>query len=360
MIRWSSSIVLGASAGVAACLALYWYYYRRSSKTQRSGSGGVPVGRLVQPVSGYTTEVHVPDEAVGYVIGRDGQNLKQIRSQMGVRVSFKQTEGGSQVAVISGKRDSVDQAKSMIQRQVKEKLTVKKVETFAMQIPQYSVGRIIGKQGRVIRELCRLSGARITVERGREYDLLSMRACTITGTAEQIGSAKTLLEEKVAEENEFRRKRGSEQGMHRKTTRETPSVREDGGMPVPVAKAMTVDLAALAPRLPATDDYFTVYVSAVEFPGHFWVQALEPNGTNLDSMSREMNGIYPLLGAGELAVTDVAVGDIVCAMFDYDSSWYRARIEEVVSDSELEVYFVDFGDNSRVSYDSIRKLRSEE
>ena len=340
---------MGASAGVAACIALYWYYRSRKWKTQQLQSGGVPEGPLVQAVSNYTTEVPVPDEAVGYIIGRDGQNLKQIRSQTGVRISFKQIDGGSQVAVISGKRDNVDQAKSMIQKQVKEKLTVKKVETFSMQVPQFSVGRIIGKQGKVIRELCRVSGARIVVERGREYELLSQRTCTITGTADQIGRAKTLLEEKVAEENEFRRKRGSVQG--------TKNTRGGGMLLPPVAEVVTVDMKALSPRLLSTDDYFSVYVSAVEVPDHFWVQSLEPDGARLDTIAREMNVVYPCLGAGELSVENIAVGDIVCALFDHDSSWYRARVEEIISDSEIEVYFVDFGDNGRMTYQQIKKLR---
>jgi tudor domain-containing protein 2 len=344
---------VGASVGVAACIALYWYYRSRSRKWKnlQSITGGVPEGPLVQAVNNYTAEVTVPDEAVGYVIGRDGQNLKQIRSQVGVRVSFKQLDGGGQVAVISGKRDSVDQAKSMIQKQIKEKLTVKKVETFSMQVPQFSVGRIIGKQGKSIRELCRLSGARVVVEKGREYDLLSQRMCTITGTAEQIARAKSMIEEKIAEENEFRRKRGSAQ--------ETKTTRGGGILPPHIAEVVTVDMKALSPRLPSTDDYFSVYVSAVEVPDHFWVQSLELDGSKLDALAREMNAVYPCLGADELSVENVVVGDIVCALFRHDSSWYRARVEEVISDTEIEVHFVDFGDNDRITYQQIKKLRSE-
>lgn len=355
MIRWSTSVALGVSAGIAACIAFYWYYRRRSSEMQRSGSSGVPNGRLVHSHSNYTTEIAVPDEVVGYIIGKEGQNVKQLRSQMGVKITFKEIEGGSRVAVICGKRDSVDQARSTIQRQITEKLTVKKIDTFAFQVPQYTVGRIIGKQGKTIRELCRVSGAKIEIERGSEYNLLCQRRCTITGTAEQINRAKLLLEEKVVEENEFRRKRGSDQS--KKNMKGASLMQKDREMSVFAAQAATVDLGALSPRLPAVTDYFTVYVAAVEHPGHFWIQVLEPDGTKLDAISQEINSIYPHLEASEMALKHVSVGDIVCALFEHDSSWYRARVEDIISDSEVEVYFVDFGDNSRVPYSSIKRIR---
>ena len=39
-------------------------------------------------------------------------------------------------------------------------------------------------------------------------------------------------------------------------------------------------------------DYFEVYVSAVEHPGHFWVQVISPESVRLDTLIQDMNKYY--------------------------------------------------------------------
>ena len=51
-------------------------------------------------------------------------------------------------------------------------------------------------------------GAKIRIDRDNEDMSSPSRKCTITGTFDQIASAKGLLAEKIAEDNEIRARRG--------------------------------------------------------------------------------------------------------------------------------------------------------
>lgn len=51
-------------------------------------------------------------------------------------------------------------------------------------------------------------GAKIRIERDNEDMSNPLRKCTVTGTYDQIASAKGLLDEKIAEDNEIRARRG--------------------------------------------------------------------------------------------------------------------------------------------------------
>ena len=43
---------------------------------------------------------------------------------------------------------------------------------------------------------------------------------------------------------------------------------------------------------PANRDYLEVYVSAIEHPGHFWVQLVNAQSAQLDRLTREMTAYY--------------------------------------------------------------------
>lgn len=51
-------------------------------------------------------------------------------------------------------------------------------------------------------------GAKIRIDRDSDDMSSPLRKCTITGTSDQIANAKGLLDEKIAEDNEIRARRG--------------------------------------------------------------------------------------------------------------------------------------------------------
>lgn len=54
----------------------------------------------------------------------------------------------------------------------------------------------------------------------------------------------------------------------------------------------------------------------------------------------------------------VHVGDIVAAPLPTNGSWYRARVLGTLENGNLDLYFVDFGDNGDCPLKDLRALRS--
>lgn len=52
------------------------------------------------------------------------------------------------------------------------------------------------------------------------------------------------------------------------------------------------------------------------------------------------------------------VGDIVAAPLPTNGSWYRARVLGTLENGNLDLYFVDFGDNGDCPLRDLRALRS--
>ena len=51
------------------------------------------------------------------------------------------------------------------------------------------------------------------------------------------------------------------------------------------------------------------------------------------------------------------VNDLIAATFEFDNSWYRARIVNITEDDKLDLYYVDFGDSGVIAKDKARALR---
>lgn len=73
-----------------------------------------------------------------------------------------------------------------------------------------------------------------------------------------------------------------------------------------------------------------VYVSAVSSPSRFWVQFVGPQVTQLDLLVEEMTEYYGKKENRENhALSHVSVGQVVAAVFRHDGRWYRARVHDV-------------------------------
>lgn len=61
----------------------------------------------------------------------------------------------------------------------------------------------------------------------------------------------------------------------------------------------------------------------MENPSKFWVQIVGPKATELDCLVDEMTDYYNKLeNRSQHVLDDVNVGDLVAAVFKYDSKWY--------------------------------------
>ncbi|XP_021569808.1 tudor and KH domain-containing protein [Carlito syrichta] len=392
-------IALGLGIPASATVAYILYRRYRESREERLTFVGEDDIEI---------EMRVPQEAVKLIIGRQGANIKQLRKQTGARIDVDTEDvGNERVLLISGFPVQVCKAKAAIHQILTENTPVSE----QLSVPQRSVGRIIGRGGETIRSICKASGAKITCDKESEGTLLLSRLIKISGTQKEVAAAKHLILEKVSEDEELR-KRIAHSAETRVPRKQPISVRkeevtEPDGAGEPVlwkstsssmeqAKPLAVpphkgdgDMAVVGPKedswekpnddsfqksgiqaIPETsmfeipspdfsfhaDEYLEVYVSASEHPNHFWIQIIGSRSLQLDKLINEMTQHYENSLPEDLTVH---VGDIVAAPLPASGSWYRARILGTLENGNLDLYFVDFGDNGDCPLKDLRALRSD-
>ncbi|TPX54012.1 hypothetical protein PhCBS80983_g06086 [Powellomyces hirtus] len=157
-------------------------------------------------------EMSVPNEYVGLIIGRSGENMKKIERTCNVKVQFAPAVGNEQDrrTTITGAPQDVAEAKGMIQEQINQGLgpgprTQAPMQYQApagqsenMSIPAHKVGLVIGRGGETIHSLQDRSGARITVTpEGPGEQGSQMRTIQISGGLNAIDMARHLIDELV-------------------------------------------------------------------------------------------------------------------------------------------------------------------
>uniref|UniRef100_A0A8C0IRY2 Tudor domain containing 6 n=1 Tax=Chelonoidis abingdonii TaxID=106734 RepID=A0A8C0IRY2_CHEAB len=88
-----------------------------------------------------------------------------------------------------------------------------------------------------------------------------------------------------------------------------------------------------------------VYISHVNNPSDFYIQ-LASDEPQLNSISEGLNNKTGTEGLGQ---QQVQVGDLICAVFSEDGLWYRAVVKEKLSDEQISVQYIDYGNTSVVN-----------
>ncbi|XP_022085401.1 tudor and KH domain-containing protein-like [Acanthaster planci] len=347
----------------ASIFLLYLLFKKRDEEEDYRPSKDLATGQQL------TIELRVPYDKVGAIIGQQGVTIKKIQDETSCRVKFQSETGleekEDRLLVIRGKPDNALQAEQRVRKILAEPNAV---QTLELKIPQWAIGRIIGRNGDNIRQICRTSKARVRIERDDDRrDPHALRECIIKGTHEQIRYAKGLIDEEIAQEEEYRRKLENASANRKqrgsKTSRDVMPRDQRQAVDTATADNHTKDDSDAVEhivQMPTHDDYFSVYVSAVEHMGHFWLQVLGPKAGTLDLMIQNMTEYYAVESNQKLSKPDtLCTGDIVAAPFQGDESWYRARILEFLEDGQVDLYYVDFGDSDKMPRDSICSLRSD-
>ncbi|XP_073420739.1 tudor and KH domain-containing protein isoform X2 [Dendrobates tinctorius] len=356
------AVTMGVSAGA---VLLYTCYTRYRT---------APDHRLDEP------QVTCPQLAAELVVDQDGAVLHKL---MGL--SQTQASGG-------GDHELTGSPAQL--RQAQQRLGDGAALRVELYFPARSMGRIIGQGGERIREISRSSGAQIYCERRTENrQAAPTQQVTVTGTREQVEAAKTLLQ-KASEEDAAVQRRATESSTFRsrrkeiiavkKTDRRRPS-EEEKDKQLPLWEApQTMDSAedrALEDKSPAqenmadcpsnickfevpspdfsfrADEYVDVYVSATEKPEHFWIQILGSRSSQLEKLTTEMSDHYR--GRKREAVPEIQVGDIVAAPFHVDEFWYRAEVLGFLKNGNVDLYYVDYGDNWETAREELHPLRCD-
>uniref|UniRef100_A0A8C6VWN8 K Homology domain-containing protein n=1 Tax=Nothobranchius furzeri TaxID=105023 RepID=A0A8C6VWN8_NOTFU len=176
-------------------------------------------GRL----GGTNLDVPVPRFAVGIVIGRNGDMIKKIQNDAGVRIQFKSDDGISpeRVAMVMGQPERCQHAVHLINELIQ---TAQERDGFSSAlrggrvrgrgdwtmsspsplqevtytIPADKCGLVIGKGGETIKSINQQSGAHVELQRNPPPATdPNTRVFTLRGTGQQMELARQLIDDKI-------------------------------------------------------------------------------------------------------------------------------------------------------------------
>ncbi|KAE8292573.1 Far upstream element-binding protein 3 [Larimichthys crocea] len=145
-------------------------------------------------LGGTNLDVPVPRFAVGIVIGRNGEMIKKIQNDAGVRIQFKADDGISpeRVAMVMGQPDRCQHAVHLINE------LIQTAQEVTYTIPADKCGLVIGKGGETIKSINQQSGAHVELQRNPPPSTdPNTRVFTIRGTAQQMDLARQLIDDKI-------------------------------------------------------------------------------------------------------------------------------------------------------------------
>ncbi|XP_062867821.1 insulin-like growth factor 2 mRNA-binding protein 3 [Trichomycterus rosablanca] len=149
-----------------------------------SSSGSPPFS---QPES-ETVHLFIPALAVGAIIGKQGQHIKQLSRFAGASIKIAPADGmdsKQRMVIISGPPEAQFKAQGRIFGKLKEENFFGPKEEVKLEahikVPSFAAGRVIGKGGKTVNELQNLTSAEVVVPRDQTPDENDQVVVKITG-----------------------------------------------------------------------------------------------------------------------------------------------------------------------------------
>lgn len=354
-------VLVGLSLCSASAAILYvWFKTRNLEKDEVDSVAPVKKSKSIPKLSGHSgraitkIQSEIANDVVPLVLGRNGTNVRSIENQTQTKISFRRKNDTHQVCEISGQYENVMKAADLVKVEASRSLHV----TEELNVPQSAYCKIIGRCGKTLQDICRRSQAQVHINAAPTGDK-NVRRIMVTGSRSQVNMAIRLIDEKVREDaNE----RDAELKREPRGTTRSPSNSESIGSIYTSNERLNVASSSNV----NSDSQLKVYVSAIASPDRFWVQMVGPHTAKLDSLVDEMTEYYSQLENQRLhKVEDPCLGQIVTAMFKYDSKWYRARIVGILPNDYdprnvvLDLFFLDYGDSEYVQPDEVFEIRTD-
>ncbi|GAB9471450.1 Splicing factor 1 [Globisporangium polare] len=186
-----------------------------------SGGRYGPGGGTPAEVKDSSTEMQVPRDLVGYIIGRGGETIRDLQVKSGAHIQIVREDEGApatphRFVSISGTEDALQKAQTMIQNLIDERMNgggrgggggfrerddndrmaryggvnPDGSESMELHIPNERVGLIIGRGGATIKTIQQRTGSSVTIPQTPDPNNPSMRLITIRGTMDAKEAAK--------------------------------------------------------------------------------------------------------------------------------------------------------------------------
>ncbi|XP_018425599.1 PREDICTED: insulin-like growth factor 2 mRNA-binding protein 3 isoform X3 [Nanorana parkeri] len=146
-----------------------------------------PTSSAQQPES-ETVHLFIPALAVGAIIGKQGQHIKQLSRFAGASIKIAPAEGPEaklRMVIITGPPEAQFKAQGRIYGKLKEENFFGPKEEVKLEahikVPSYAAGRVIGKGGKTVNELQNLTSAEVVVPRDQTPDENDQVVVKITG-----------------------------------------------------------------------------------------------------------------------------------------------------------------------------------
>ncbi|XP_042912008.1 far upstream element-binding protein 1 isoform X3 [Parasteatoda tepidariorum] len=178
--------------------------YPPDSNSGGGGGGGGGGGHMSD--GQYTAEMMIPGPKVGLLIGKGGENIRNLQEKGGVKMVLIQD--GPQQTVhdkplrISGDPQKVEFAKQMVIDLLAQKEMERNYANGGpssqeeIMVPRQAVGVVIGKNGDMIKRIQQDSGARVQFIQGKE-DIPGDKICQVTGTMDQVQKAGAMIRDLI-------------------------------------------------------------------------------------------------------------------------------------------------------------------
>ncbi|XP_047672581.1 insulin-like growth factor 2 mRNA-binding protein 3 isoform X2 [Tachysurus fulvidraco] len=135
-----------------------------------------------------TVHLFIPALAVGAIIGKQGQHIKQLSRFAGASIKIAPVDGmdaKQRMVIISGPPEAQFKAQGRIFGKLKEENFFGPKEEVKLEahikVPSFAAGRVIGKGGKTVNELQNLTSAEVVVPRDQTPDENDQVVVKITG-----------------------------------------------------------------------------------------------------------------------------------------------------------------------------------
>ncbi|XP_052659632.1 insulin-like growth factor 2 mRNA-binding protein 2 isoform X4 [Harpia harpyja] len=173
--------MLPSTPGARGAAAAAPYHPFASSSAYLSGLyGAPPAGAFPHQHPLPEQEVvnlFIPTQAVGAIIGKKGQHIKQLARFAGASIKIAPAEGpdaSERMVIITGPPEAQFKAQGRIFGKLKEENFFNPKEEVKLEahikVPSFAAGRVIGKGGKTVNELQNLTSAEVIVPRDQTPD----------------------------------------------------------------------------------------------------------------------------------------------------------------------------------------------